>query len=129
MYEVPGPPLSSTTSVPISWTVTVTVASFDVAPSLSFTVYLNSSGPVKPVPGVYVTVPSPLTTTSPLLGPLVTTTVPGSIVPSLSVSFSTTFMVTGVSLLVVAESELATGGEFSMSLNLTASPQVLEGPG
>ena len=46
----------------------VTVAVLLVAPSLSSTVYVNVSVPWKFASGVYVTVPSPLSTTVPLAG-------------------------------------------------------------
>ena len=49
-------------------TVTVTVAGFDTAPSLSATVYVKVSAPVKASSGVYVTVPFPFETAVPLTG-------------------------------------------------------------
>ena len=52
VYDVPGPPLSITTSAETALTVTVTVAVFDTAPWPSATVYRNVSVPVNVPLGV-----------------------------------------------------------------------------
>ena len=57
--------------------------------------------------------PSPFTTTEPLVGPEITVTLAGSMVPSRSVSLAVTAMTTGVSSSVVALSSLATGRSFT----------------
>ena len=58
--------------------LTVTVAVFDVAPTVSCTVYVKLSLVKDPTKGEYVTVPSPLLTTVPFEGPVPMATVVGS---------------------------------------------------
>ena len=64
---------------------------------------------------MYVTVPSPLFTRVPLVGPVPMLTVVGSMVPSRSVSLSARLTVTGVSSGVVSASSIATGASLTSS--------------
>ena len=101
--------------------MTVTVAAFDAAPSLSLTVYVNVSVPIKAESGVYVTVPSALGTALPLVGMVTTFTVVGSTVPSLSVSFAITLIITRDSSSVTAASSRAVGGWLAIALTVTVT--------
>jgi hypothetical protein len=89
----------------------VTVAAFDTAPCPSATVYVNVSVPMNPTFGVYVTDPFPSGIAAPLPGEDTIATDAASI-PTSSVSLEVTFIETGTSVVVDAESSLATGGWF-----------------
>jgi len=68
---------------------------------------------MKAVFGVYVIVPSPLSTAVPLCGSVIDAIVNGM---SVSVSLAITSMITGISNSVVIESSIAIGGRLEMVL-------------
>ena len=89
--------------------------------------------PTKPGSGVKVTLPNSSTSKLPCSGtakvfcmPSVLgsrSTVEGSMLPSSSVSLSTTFKVTGTSTSLIALSSLATGGTFTTSTVMFAGSE------
>jgi len=82
------------------------------------------SAPLKPVLGVYVSVPSALIATAPLAADAV---VMVKLSPSISLSFAKTLMVTALSSVVVAVSATATGASFS-GFTVTATVEVAVPP-
>src|SRR4051794_16301386 len=91
-----------------------TVATFDCAPFVSATVYVNESVPSKSSPALYVRL-GPLPESVPSCGLAPTATVDGSIEPSGSKSFAATSTVPVPLSSIWRKSSTATGGLFGGS--------------
>src|ERR1041385_324000 len=95
-----------------------TVATLEVLPELSFTVYVNDADGIRAAVGVYRMVPLAFTTAVPLVGGDTIWTLVTTRVPSTSVSLASTGMVIGTLGGVATKSLLATGGALTATVTV-----------